>query len=601
MKKKTFVAAVAAFVLAVPVLGAAEEESTAMASARELYASGDWETAKEAYAEVFKVAPAGSIERAEATLELASLLWEQGDYVEAETRAKDALAQARKLKLEKAIGRLLLTLGHIEASRGKLSQAETTMKLCAKNAADHEDTQVAALCRVSLRFVKQLRGQPVSDADYEKDLALLRNSGDDMLVGTALAKSSEGFARAGDYAHALGLLNQAQERFVAGGSVPAQARNRLRRAQLFQEMGRWADAAKDLDGLVLDFKNMRNKPSLVTAYTLLGRQAEQAGDLSAATGQFAAATKLAGTMSNPTLTANTELASCEFYARTGNDRAVTVCASARQRFEKAGVPDLAARAVVAGARAAHVRGDLRSAREGYIAAVEALEPRVYSDHDRKDLATQFVNLCTIEYQLESEGAFARCRDAVKKLEAIKTRTTEVEGMLGAANLTAGAAAYKANKAKESQSHLTAAVAQLEKVQDIQRLADAYLRLGRLQYRLKQPEAPKSFERAIELGKDRADLAQNTTQARIQFAQYLMDLEKWDLAAAQLQPALAAAQAANEFGTVAWIYSAQARVELKLGRKDAAIKALESGISAAKAAKDKDLQKSLEENLSKFKQ
>ncbi|MEZ4460955.1 MAG: hypothetical protein R3E66_14765 [bacterium] len=79
----------------------------------------------------------------------------------------------------------------------------------------------------------------------------------------------------------------------------------------------------------------------------------------------------------------------------------------------------------------------------------------------------------------------------------------------------------------------------------------------------------------------------------------MDREKWDLAGLQLQPALAAAQLAKEDGTAAWIYSAQARVFLKQGKQADAVAALKSGIQAAKSAKDKDLQKSLEANLAKF--
>jgi tetratricopeptide (TPR) repeat protein len=599
MKKNILIFAFLLSPLAFPAVSLALDAESSMASARELYASGDWETAKEAYELAYKNSPAGSVARAEATLELASLLWEQGDYIQAEKQARDALAQAKALKLDRAIGRLMLTLGHIEASRGKLSQAEATLKICAKSASDSDDAHVAALCRVSLRFVKQLRGQPVSETEYEKDLTLLRNSGDDMLVGTALAKTSEGFARAGDYTHALGLLNQAQARFVAGGSVPAQARNRLRRAQVYQEMGRWADAAKDLDGLVLDFKNMRNKPSLVTAYSLSGRQAEQNGDTKAAESFFGTATKVSSTMSNPMLIANSELAACEFYARNGNDRAVSLCKSAGTRFEKAGVPDLAARATIAGARAAHVRGDLKNAREGYVAAVAALETRIYTDSDRKDLATQYVNLCTIEYQLESKGALTRCRDAIKSLEAVQNRSKEIEGMLGAANLTAGAAAYKIDNSKDAQKHLQAAVTLLEKVADIERASDAYLRLGRLQYRLKNEAASGSFERAIELSREQPLLAQTTTQAHIQYAQLLMDREKWELAQEQLRPALMAAEAAKEHGTSAWIYSAQARAELKLGNREAAISALKSGVIAAKAAGDKELVKSLQENLAKF--
>lgn len=599
MKKNILITAFLWSALVMPCASFAQDVDSAMVSARELYASGDWETAKEAYEIAYKASPAGSVERAEATLELASLLWEQGDYVQAEKQARDALAQAKALKLDRAIGRLMLTLGHIEASRGKLSQAEATLKICAKSATDSDDAHVAALCRVSLRFVKQLRGQPVSETEYEKDLTLLRNSGDDMLVGTALAKTSEGFARAGDYTHALGLLNQAQARFVAGGSVPAQTRNRLRRAQVYQEMGRWGDAAKELDGLVLDFKNMSNKPSLVTAYSLSGRQAEQNGDGKAAESYFGMATKVSSTMSNPMLIANSELAACEFYARNGNDRAVGLCNSAKTRFEKAGTPDLAVRATIAGARAAHVRGDLNNAREGYVAAVAALEGRAYTDSDRKDLATQYVNLCTIEYQLESKGALTRCRDAIKRLEAVQNSNKELEGMLGAANLTAGAAAYKLDNSKDAEKHLKAAVTLLEKVGDVERASDAYLRLGRLQYRLKNEAASQSFERSIELSRNQPALAQTTTQARVQYAQFLMDREKWELAQAQLTPALMAAEAAKEFGTAAWVYSAKAQVELKLGNRDAAIAALKSGMAAAKSAGDKDMVKSLKDNLAKF--
>jgi tetratricopeptide (TPR) repeat protein len=311
------------------------------------------------------------------------------------------------------------------------------------------------------------------------------------------------------------------------------------------------------------------------------------------------ATKVSSTMSNPMLIANSELAACEFYARNGNDRAVGLCSSAKSRCEEAGVPDLAARATIAGARAAHLRGDLQNAREGYVAAVAALETRIYTDSDRKDLATQYVNLCTIEYQLESKGALTRCRDAIKALEAVQNRNKDLEGMLGAANLTAGAAAYKLDNAKDAEKHFKAGVTLLEKVGDLERASDAYLRLGRLQYRLKNEAASQSFERAIELSRNQPALAQTTTQARVQYTQFLMDREKWELAQAQLRPALMAAETAKEFGTLAWIYSAQAQVELKLGNRDGAIAALKSGVIAAKSAGDKDMEKSLKDNLAKF--
>src|SRR5690554_2962519 len=88
--------------------------------ARELYAAGDWETAREAYKAAFEDAPENSVYKAEASLELANLLWEQGENNAAELRVKDALKRAEALKLDAAIGQLLLTKGHIEASQGRL-------------------------------------------------------------------------------------------------------------------------------------------------------------------------------------------------------------------------------------------------------------------------------------------------------------------------------------------------------------------------------------------------------------------------------------------------------------------------------------------------
>src|SRR5690554_5006904 len=87
----------------------AEESAGSLERAREQYRSGHWDEAAANFERAHAGAAEDSVAKAEAALELGSLLWEQGRYGEAEVKVKDALERARTLKLDGAIGQLLLT------------------------------------------------------------------------------------------------------------------------------------------------------------------------------------------------------------------------------------------------------------------------------------------------------------------------------------------------------------------------------------------------------------------------------------------------------------------------------------------------------------
>jgi len=565
-------------------------------SARELYKSGAWETAREAFEDAYKAAPEKSVTKAEAALELATLLWEQGEYGAAEARIKDAVSRVKALKLEETLGRVLLTQGHIEASLGKLRQAESTLKVCSKSAEDYKDIYTAALCRIQLQFVLRLRGFPMNEAQYQKDLALLRNSDRDLMIGTALAKGSDAFLRTGDQAQALDLLNQAQARYVAAKSAPAQARNRLRRAQVLQDMGRWAEAANDLKGLEREFLEMKNRPSLVTYYALAGRQADHQGNQGEALNRLNQSKKLAEQVKSPQMVANTQLALCEHHAKHKTPHAVGACADAQQRFKAVGIPDLAARAQVIHARMLHTDGQLVQARTAYLDSAKELEKRVFSDSDRRNVANIYANLCQIELQVKSKGALTACREALKKLNEVKSPNAEVETLIAASHHSAGAGAYNLNLASEAKEHFEKAIVLFEKHKDDARAADAYLRLGRLQARTKDKAAFASFQRVMELTAQKPALSQTRIQGYIQLSQWLMDQENWTGAGEQLDAMIREGKDAED---LAWGHHARARVSLKLKERTSAVEHLKKGLEHAKKTEDKELIRSIESSLKKF--
>ncbi|MFU8805510.1 MAG: tetratricopeptide repeat protein, partial [Bradymonadaceae bacterium] len=262
----SFYFVVLCFLFPFPQVAFADDAQSLLEEARGQYKSGHWDQAVSSFEKAYKAADEGSVGKAEAALEWGSLLWEQGDYGQAEARVKDALERARALKLDHAIGQLLLTLGHIEASQGRLREAESTLTICVRMAGEEQDRTYQALCRLNRRHVRTLRGQPPgSEAEFRADIAALEQAGTPLSVGTSLAKTAELFQTTGDLGRAMELLERADKHFAGAGSVPAIARNKLRIAQLMQEQGRWSDARGQLDGLVGQFEVMGSRPLLVNA------------------------------------------------------------------------------------------------------------------------------------------------------------------------------------------------------------------------------------------------------------------------------------------------------------------------------------------------
>ena len=316
--------------------GPAEDAKSLVEKGGELYQSGDWEAAKESYEKAFETAPENSAVKAGAALEWTNLLWEQGYYSQAASRVEDALALAKSQNLDKAVGRLLLTQGHIEASLGKLASAEDTLKICIKMARDQKDDVFGSLCQLNHRLVRQIRGQSVGpESEFRKAVKKLEASGSPLAVGSSLAKTAELYEKNGQYDRALGLLRKAQDKFQEAGSVPAKTRNRLRFARVLQAQGNYADAQAYLDGLVSQFKAMNNRPGLVDAYMLTAQDAERQGEASTAQQAYSQALNVAKATGSPQLIARVSLAYCEFAGRMGSVGPATKhCKSAASAFEK---------------------------------------------------------------------------------------------------------------------------------------------------------------------------------------------------------------------------------------------------------------------------
>lgn len=608
MKRGISILVVAIALLLGSISWAAEPDAArnSLQSARELYASGDWETAKEAYEAAYDGSSENSVMKAEAALEWGSLLWEQGRYPAAEKRVRDALKRAKKLELDHAIGRLMLTLGHIEASRGRLSDAESTLKICSRLADQQKDKNFAALCRINLRLVRQLRGRnPGPETRYRKDLNMLKASGEDLLVGTALSKTAELYAKVGQYGVAEQYLQNAHSHFEKAGSVPAQARNRLKKAQLYQDQQKWDAAARQLDGLVLRFRNMRNDPSLATAYLLAARQSAHEGKATEANSFYDKALATSKKVNSPQLIGNAHLARCEYYANTQNEVAARkACRQAQTIFQQTGVPELAARSRIVLARMAHARQDYQTARSHYLSIIEALESRTNSPDSRRTVAIQRVNLCQVELELEANGTLARCREAVDALKKLKASDDDYHKMLAMSHYAAGMAAYRASDSKKARKHLQQAVENYDRVKANELAAEAYLRLGRLELRTNNRKAAReALERAHDLSLvsdvTKTETRQLRIQIPIQIAQLEMDDENWTAARDMAKKVVDRSEKFEDHTSTGWGYNALARAELKLKNTDAAVDALKKGIIAAKKSGDEELEKGLRENLEKF--
>ncbi len=592
-----------ASVVSLPVHAGEDEAKQSLQSARELYAAGNWDTAREAYEKAFEQAPEESILRAEAALELGSLLWEQGRYAPAEKHVRDAMKRAKALGLDQAVGRLLLTLGHIEASTGRLGDAEGTLEVCVKSAKEQHDANSAALCRINLRFVRQLRGRSVgSEKRYRANLKTLMDSGQDVLVGTALAKSAELQEKAGDHAGALATLKRAQAKFEAAGSVPARKRNRLRLAQAHQNLGDWASAAKAIDGLVLDLRNMNNRPALVTAYALRGKQRAHDGKAGAAVNDLNAALDLAKELKSPQIVANVQLGLCEFYASANQpDPAGRHCQAAARGFGRVGAPSLAARSYILLARLGQAREEWLQARNHYLEAMKILEGVAKSARDEREIAVQKVNLCQVEMKLKANGAQQRCLEAREALGGVSANDASFRGMVAATEYAIGTTASDERR-KQAIAALEKAAQTWRELRQFPQAADALLRQGKLETSEgKTQQARKAFAEGLELLGDELPAAQTTlaTQLGILLAQVELDVERWSEARETLRALIDRATGVNDHYSAAWGYSALARAELKLGNRDDAIAALEKGSPHARKADDEELAKMIDANLTKL--
>jgi tetratricopeptide (TPR) repeat protein len=529
---RTLGAALLTSLLCAPQLATAgaPAEAPTMAQARQSYDDGDWDVSSSRFEAVYAAAPEDSVERAEAALERANIAWEQGDYATARRWAEDSLERARALKLDAAVGRLLLTLGHIEVSEGHLSRARQTFQLCVQLSKEQQDDVFGSLCRMNLSLVERTRGQKPDDNKLRADIAKLKALGTPMATGAALAKTAELFERRGELAQALMLLEQAQSEFVAAKNVPAQTRNALRQARVLQSAGRHAEAKQKIEAALPALKRMKNRPSLVLAYGLLGKDAEQRNDQSDAVQNYLAALKVANETKSPQLTAQTQLAVCEALMRpTIDPRAETYCVQAAARFDALKVHELAARAQIASAQIKQTGGDLREARKLYIAAIERLEKEVDPELlDRGSLAQQKVNLCQVEVQLEMTGTLLRCRDALKSVES----SPKIHpGAQAAALYNIGQAAQREKQWTEALNAYDKAAGVFEVIPDRVRAADARLRAGTLAATLKDHEAraETSLRAGIKtLGADTAtpQALQTAINLRTQLAQLQLNQAKY---------------------------------------------------------------------------
>ncbi len=607
MKNAILIALLAAATLGVPTSAAAGETEARLAlqSAQELYASGNWETATEAYEDALKQAGPKSITGAQASLELASLLWEQGEYAPAEKQVRDAMKRAKALKLDHAVGRLMLTLGHIEASRGQFGAAESTLNACVDSANEQNDQVFAALCRINLRFVRQVQGKSTpSETVYRADLEKLQKTGRALLVGTALAKSAELQERARDFRGALATLQAAEKQFAISDSLPAQARHRLRLAQAYQNLGQWGKAERELDGLVLLLRNMKNRPALVTAYALNGRQASNAGNGARALADMDRALSMAKEVGSPTLIANVQLGLCEHQANAGNmAQAFAACDDASNRFRKMGAPALASRAQILGARVAQANKSWVAARDRYRAAIKTLSEDVASSSvDSRELAVQRVNLCQVEVQLESNGAYLVCRNALQDVEEISYQDLSYRQM-HAATVYNVAVTMPKEKRDEARTMLEQAAREWTSLGRRGQAAEAYLRLGKMQADSKdQVDAARAtFERGIAMiTVPDALTVPLLVQLRIQLVQRQLAENDYYGAKMTLPKLIADAEESDDAYSQAWAYNALASAELKTDERDKAIAALEKGLIKARRAGDAELEGSIERNLSKLK-
>ena len=397
--------------LTAPPASAQDDPAQAnLVHARQAYDSGSWEKALGLYADIYASPQSTPTQKAEAALEWSSILWEQGDYTTARARAEEALTLAKKERLDAAAGRLLLTIGHIEAAQGQFSRANSTLKACVTLAGELDDPVFGALCKMNLSLIAKIQGkQGMSDAQLRAAIKNLERAGTPLATGSALAKTGELLAKNGDHTQAMLLLERAQGVFEAAGSVPAAARNRLRIARQLQDQGQFDRAKVHINLALPKLQAMGNRPLLVTTYGLQGKDAERLGDLAGARGSYAKSLSLANAIGSPQLRAQSHLALCELGTKGPHLADLEHhCTQAATTFASLRVPDLQARALIVLGQVYQSHAQYQAAQTTYkqaITLLESTDPKA----NALSIATQRANLCQVEHAMNVTGTLLTCK------------------------------------------------------------------------------------------------------------------------------------------------------------------------------------------------
>lgn len=580
--------------------------------ARSLYNAGHWKDAAQAFEKAYNLATNDSEIRAATALEWSSLLWEQGHYPRAETLVTEAIELAKALRLDHATGQLLLTLGHIEASKGDLSAAENTLNICVQLTEEADDHIFRALCRLNRRMVRTLRGKnPGPTTEFDADIAILRDNDAPLSVGTSLEKTAEFYRDANDLDRAKTLLDQAQRIYQDTGSVPAITRNRLRQAQLLHRAGEFTKAAPLLPKLLEQFETMDNHPLVIQTIALQAEQALHDQNKQHALSLYQRALHIALRVDNPQLTGRLELAICELSIASSLQH----CQRAADIFRAADMRFLHIRALTEMARTHQRASNLEEARSAYRSAIDTLETTTANHGMHLTTRTlQLANLCQVEIRLKATGALATCQSALTDFSSISAAEQTQYALLRATTtFAAGRAAISEGQRTTALNHLQDAARQYLDLNEPKPLlaAEVLLHLGHLQNRLKahQDEAPATFERALLLlplpptsEMDDADSA-NLPTLRIslltQLAQRYLADQSWQKASASLQRLKDEALSINDHSSTAWAYLGLARALLHTERRDDAIEALRKGLTYAEIAQDDALIRQFKENFERF--
>jgi tetratricopeptide (TPR) repeat protein len=570
-------------------------------NANTAYDSGNWSSAKTLYQKALDTAEDGSELQAEAALNLSHLLWEQGEYIQASEFAEKALNIAEKRNLKEGLGRLLLTVGHIEASRGKLLEAKDTLRICEKLSKKQGDKVFAALCRLNKRTVRQLLGEEVAPTEsFQKDLETIRAHGSPLAAGVALAKTADLHQEANNDELAEKLLKDAHKNFEKAESTPSLLKNRLRLARLYQKQGEFEKMRSQLQGTLERFEKMGVNPSLVHALELKALDFEELGQSGKAESYFKRSLSAAEKTDSPQLLAKARLNLCEFYARQRNLKAAKpVCSKALDGFETAKMPSLVARTHAQLAHLAHRKQKLEEARKHYQEAVSAIQS--YAKSSLPAFAREMANLCQVEMLLTTQESHKQCKKALKVLA---NHPNPPKSMRASTHYAVGITAKRTGKTDEATKHLrkAARLAHGQQPADRDLASDAYLRLGAILAKNKKtyPDAKKAFISGLDVVRH----AENPDKLKSARREILKQKGQLELNMKEWKQGLQTLETLSEEVDTnpklkAWTFNSIGKAHLRLDREDAAESALQVALPLAKQVGDEDLVKQIESNLEQF--